>query len=177
MYFSRFITLTAAILAGHAVTAQLCESPTKLCYNAPGSTPQDVDIEDIQFVASYLRSYGAQTRAGRQFVMTAATAPDCAEYCAEWSLYSHGTVLATARHINSTANSSVLFADIANTIDGGVGATDAQKADALIGCGTDGGSLGVVYNASNAQYNTAAYLANGYTPSGLIVKIVWSGVA
>ncbi|KAH7369720.1 hypothetical protein BKA65DRAFT_521737 [Rhexocercosporidium sp. MPI-PUGE-AT-0058] len=173
MYFSRFITLTAAILAGHAVTAQLCESPTKLCYNAPGSTPQDVDIEDIQFVASYLRSYGAQTRAGRQFVMTAATAPDCAE----WSLYSHGTVLATARHINSTANSSVLFADIANTIDGGVGATNAQKANALIGCGTDGGSLGVVYNASNAQYNTAAYLANGYTPSGLIVKIVWSGVA
>ncbi|PVH68153.1 hypothetical protein DL98DRAFT_441869, partial [Cadophora sp. DSE1049] len=125
-----------------------------------------------QFVASYLRAYGAQTRAGRQFTITAATAPDCAE----WSLYSHGTVLATARHINSTANSSVLFADIANTINGGVGATDAQKAASLLGCGTDGGSLGVVYNASNAQYNTAAYLTNSYTPTGLIVKIVWSGV-
>ncbi len=95
----------------------------------------------------------------------------------EWSLYSHGTVLATARHINSTASSSVLFADIANTIDGGVGATDAQKAAALIGCGTAGGSLGVVYDASNPQYNTAAYIANGYTPSGLLIKIVWSGAS
>ena len=92
----------------------------------------------------------------------------------EWSLYNHGTVLATARHIDRTANSSALFADIANTIDGGVNATDAQKAAALIGCGTAGGSLGVLYNASNPQYNTAAYIANSYTPSGLLIKIVWS---
>lgn len=140
MFFSSFVTLAVAIISSHAVTAQLCESPAKLCYNGPGNTPQDVIVDDIQFVASYLRSYGAQTRAGRQFAMTAATAPNCAE----WSLYTHGTVLATARHINSTANSSVLFADIANTIDGGVGATDAQKAASLLGCGTDGGSVGVV---------------------------------
>lgn len=95
----------------------------------------------------------------------------------EWSLYSHGTVLATARHIDSAANSSALFADIANTIDGGVDATDDQKAAALIGCGTAGGSLGVVYNASNPQYNTATYIANNYTPSGLLIKIVWSGAS
>jgi hypothetical protein len=81
MFFSRFITWAAAILAGHAVTAQLCESPTKLCYDAPGSSPQNVIVDDIQFVASYLRAYGAQTRAGRQFTMTAANAPDCAVSC------------------------------------------------------------------------------------------------
>ncbi|KAK0123763.1 hypothetical protein ONS95_008769 [Cadophora gregata] len=171
MFFTGFLTVAIAILSGHAVTAQLCESPNKLCYDSPGSTPQDVDVADIQFVASYLRAYGAQTRAGRQFTMTAATAPDCAE----WSLYSHGSVLATARHINSTANSSVLFADIANTIDGGASATDAQKAAALIGCGTAGGSLGTVYDPKNAQYNTSTYLANDYTPSGILIKIVWSG--
>ncbi len=78
MFFSHFITWTVAILAGQAVTAQLCEKLTKLCYNTPGSDPQDVVVDDIQFVASYLRSYGAQTRAGRQLAMTAATAPDCA---------------------------------------------------------------------------------------------------
>ncbi|KAH7336689.1 hypothetical protein BKA65DRAFT_538750 [Rhexocercosporidium sp. MPI-PUGE-AT-0058] len=171
MHFSRFLALTAAILASHVVGAQLCESPIMLCYNAPNSVPQDVTVEDIQFVASYLRAYGAETQAGRQYTMTADGAPNCAE----WTLYSHGTVVALAQHINSTADSSVLYADIANTIDGGVNATAGQKAASLIGCGTTGGSVGVVYNASNAEYNTAAYLANRYTPTGILIKIVNSG--
>lgn len=91
-------------------------------------------------------------------------------------MYSHGTVLITAKHINSTLNSSVLFSDIANTIDGGASATAAQQATALIGCGTNGGALGVVYNSSNVQYNSSASLyPAGYTPDGILIKVVSSG--
>ncbi|KAH8586862.1 hypothetical protein B0O99DRAFT_527840, partial [Bisporella sp. PMI_857] len=141
------------------------------CYTSPDNTSQDVNVTDVQFVASYLRAYGAQTKAGRQFTMTVATVPDCAE----WSLYTHGTVLVTARHIDSSYNSSVLLADIANTISGGASATPDQQAAAIIECGMTGGSLGVVYDASNAQYLTSTYLANSYTPGGILIKIVSSG--
>lgn len=104
--------------------------------------------------------------------MTAADASDCAE----WSLYSHGTVLVTAKHINSSLDSSVLFSDIANTIDGGAGATAAEQAAAIIGCGTTGGALGVQYNPANVQYNSSlsAYPV-GYTLNGILIKVVSSG--
>ncbi|KAI0810215.1 hypothetical protein GGR55DRAFT_678809 [Xylaria sp. FL0064] len=171
MYCSRLLTIAAAFMAG-GVIAQCDDTETSqlLCYNEPDGVPQDVTVADVQYVASYLRAYGAQTKAGRQFTMTAADAPDCAE----WTLYAHGTVLALAKHLDSTVNSSVLFADIANTIDGGSGATPDQQANALIGCGTSGGSLGVVYNASNPQYLTSSYLASDYTPAGILIKIVSS---
>ena len=104
--------------------------------------------------------------------MTAADAADCAE----WSVYTHGTVLVTAKHINSTLNSSVLFSDIANTLDGGASATTTQQAAAIIGCGTTGGALGVQYNASNVEYNSSASTYPvGYTPDGILVKVVSSG--
>ncbi|KAL7943682.1 hypothetical protein V8C42DRAFT_346607 [Trichoderma barbatum] len=103
--------------------------------------------------------------------MAAADAPDSAE----WTVYSHGTVQVLAKHIDNTVDSSVLYADIATTIDGGVGATPAQQATALNGCGTDGGSLGVVYNASNPAYSASTYLV-GYIPEGILIKIVTTGV-
>lgn len=171
--YSRLIKIviaTAFLAGGVAAQCDDGEGTDLLCYSEPGGVPQDVTVADIQYVASYLRAYGAQTKAGRQFTMTAADAPGCSE----WTLYAHGTVLVLGKHLDSTVNSSVLFSDIANTIDGGVGATPAQQAAALIGCSTAGGSLGVVYNASNAQYNTADYLAKSYTPSGILVKIVSS---
>ncbi|AEO59752.1 hypothetical protein MYCTH_54036, partial [Thermothelomyces thermophilus ATCC 42464] len=124
-----------------------------------------------KFIASYLCSYGAQTRAGRLFNMAAADAPDCGE----WLLYSHDTAQAFAKHIDNTVNSSVLFADIATTIDGGPNASAAQQAAALISCGTDGGSLGVAVNASHPTYKGSTCPA-GYTTSGILVKTVASGV-
>ncbi|KAL2174878.1 uncharacterized protein P884DRAFT_302145 [Thermothelomyces heterothallicus CBS 202.75] len=33
--------------------------------------PRDVAVDDVKFIASYLRSYGAQPRAGRLFNMAA----------------------------------------------------------------------------------------------------------
>jgi hypothetical protein len=156
-------------------SAQICddtETSALLCYTAPDNTPQDVLVADITYVAAYLRAYGAQSKAGLLYTMSAADTPDCDE----WTIYSHGTVQAIAKHINTTLNTSVLFADIANTIDGGAGASAAQKAAALIGCGTDGGSLGVIYNASNPAYLASTYPA-GYTPAGILVKIVTTAAA
>ncbi|KAI2471681.1 hypothetical protein F4781DRAFT_90252 [Annulohypoxylon bovei var. microspora] len=153
--------------------AQICydsETTDLLCYTAPDNTPQDVVVTDVTYIAAYLRAYGAQTKAGRLYTMAAADAPDCGE----WTIYSHGSAQAIAKHIDNTVNTSVLFADIANTIDGGSAATAAQQAAALIGCGTDGGSLGVVYNASNTAYTASTYPA-GYTPAGILVKIVATG--
>jgi hypothetical protein len=147
---------------------QICydnETPDLLCYSAPDNTPQDVAVADVTYIASYLRAYGAQTKAGRLFTMAAADAPDCGE----WVIYAHGTAQAIAKHIDNTVDSSVLFADIANTIDGGTNAN--ATTDALISCGTDGGSLGVVYDASNPAYSASTYPA-GYTPAGILVKIV-----
>ncbi|KAL2150898.1 hypothetical protein VTH82DRAFT_5996 [Thermothelomyces myriococcoides] len=146
------------------------ETPSRLCYTEPDNVPQDVDIDDVLFIAAYLRSYGAQIRTGRLFNMAAADAPDCGE----WLLYAHGTAQAFAKHIDNTIDSSVLFADIATTIDGGPDANSTQQAAALIGCGTDGGSMGVVVNASHPTYSGSTYPA-GYTTDGILIKIVASG--
>ncbi|KAI1197103.1 hypothetical protein F5X97DRAFT_334228 [Nemania serpens] len=152
--------------------AQRCyegELTDLLCYNAPDSEPQSVDVDDVAHIASYLRSYGAQTKSGRLFTMPAAAAPDCGE----WSVFAHGTALALAKHIDGSVDSSVLFADIATTIDGGVNATSQQRAAALISCGASGGSLGVQVNTADPAYAAATYPA-GYTPGGLLIKIVAS---
>ncbi|KFY05269.1 hypothetical protein O988_00132 [Pseudogymnoascus sp. VKM F-3808] len=174
MFSSRLVSLAAVMLLLSRATADCFdpEPPVLTCYTEPDGVPQDVSVADITYVAGYLRSYGAQTKAGRQFTQTAADAPNCDE----WTLYQHGTVLALAKHIDSSLNSSVLFADIANTIDGGANATPEQQLEAIIGCATDGGSFGVVYDATNPQYNTADYLANNYTPEGILVKIVTAPV-
>jgi hypothetical protein len=172
----RLIPLT---LVGTAIAApsspraaEICydgETTDLRCYSAPDNTPQDVTVADVAYIASYLRAYGAQTKAGRLYTMASADAPDCGE----WTIYSHGTAQAIAKHIG-TSDTSVLFADIANTIDGGAKANATQQAGALIGCGTLGGSLGVVYNASNPAYLASTYPA-GYTPAGILVKIVATG--
>ncbi|KAK3317462.1 hypothetical protein B0T19DRAFT_292516 [Cercophora scortea] len=191
---SSMIKLTAMLLAGQAVSAatipsgavsssltpraaQVCysgETAVLTCYTAPDNTPQGVTVADVSYVAAYLRSYGKQTKAGRMFTMNAADTPECAE----WTLYTRNTVTALAKHISPPGvNSSVLFEDIANTIDGGASATDKQKQAALIGCLTDGGSLGVAYNTTNPAYSTAAYKAAGYVPDGILIKIVNSAGA
>ena len=58
--------------------------------------------------------------------MNVADTPDCGE----WSVYARGSVLITAKHLSQTINSSVLFEDIATTIDGGVNASAEMQATA-----------------------------------------------
>jgi hypothetical protein len=157
----------------HGLTPRTCyetETSSLRCYTAPDNIPQDVLVDDVLFIAAYLRSYGAQIRTGRLFNMAAADAPDCGE----WLLYAHGTAQAFAKHLDNTVDSSVLFADIATTIDGGANANSTQQAAALIGCGTDGGSLGVAVDATNPTYAGSTYPA-GYVTDGILVKIVASG--
>ncbi|KAK2010249.1 hypothetical protein LZ32DRAFT_607699 [Colletotrichum eremochloae] len=164
--------LAATAAAAPASTSQgevqrICygESLELHCYSEPDDIPQDVTVADVKFVAAYLRSYGRQIRAGRLFNMKAVDAPDCGE----WPLYTRGTVAAYAKHVNNAIDSSVLFEDIANTIDGGSGTV---KSAAIVDCLTQGGSFGVQYNASSAAYNTAAYKDGGWKPDGILVKIV-----
>ena len=95
--------------------------------------------------------------------------------CGEWSLYTRGSVLITAKHVDMAFNSSVLFEDIATTIDGGPNATPEQQAAALLGCATDGGSLGTIVNATNPAYTSAAYKALSAVSSGLVIKVVAAG--
>ncbi|KAI1812913.1 hypothetical protein GGS20DRAFT_511445 [Poronia punctata] len=147
---------------------QICyetETPSLNCYTSPDNIPQDVTVSDVRFIASYLRSYGAQVRTGRIFSMAATDAPDCGE----WLLYAHGTAQAFAKHVDNTVDSAVLFADIATTIDGGVNGNG--NSTGLLGCGTDGGSLGVVVDSTNPTYSGSTYPA-GFVTEGIIVKIV-----
>lgn len=85
------------------------------------------------------------------------------------------TVMTLAKHINPRYNSSVLFADIADTIDGGADATEAQRAASLLGqCGGGGGMAGVKFDKANPAYNTDAYKRSRATPDHVLVKIVHS---
>ena len=166
------------VLANAAVVTQrtpsICyqgETSQLLCYEAPNGTPQDVKVADITYIATYLRKYGRQNpRQPGFFTMKAADAADCAE----WSLYTRGTAAALAKHLDTTDDTSVLFEDIATTLDGGERATDDLKAKAIIGCLTNGGSLGVLVNSSNPAYSSDTYTSSGYTTKGLLIKIVHS---
>ncbi len=66
---------------------------------------------------------------------------------------------------------------MADTIDGGVDASDEVKKNALIGCDTGGGMLGVKSIATNPAYNTAEYLATKSKPEGIILKVVKAPVS
>ncbi|KAM0321648.1 hypothetical protein ACHAQA_010004 [Verticillium albo-atrum] len=170
MLSNNFIKLAALLLTvakGSSAARMACydESTALHCYNTEWDIPQEVDEADVTFIAAALRAYGRETRAGRQLVMKAADAPDCGE----WSLYTRGTAQAVAKKIDMSYDSSILFEEIANSIDGGTGFI---KRNGLYECGTDGGSYGVQVNATAAAYKTAAYVAAGYKPEGIIVKIV-----
>ncbi len=181
--------LATCVLSGHLAlggviqpaprSAQVCydgEDAALLCYHdtSSGSVPQNVDVTDVSYIGAYLRRYGRQNpRKPAFFTMLAADTAGCAE----WTLYTHGSALALAKHLNPSVNPSVLFEDIAATIDGGDKATDAQKQAAIIGCLSDGGSLGVLINGTNPAYAAAEYVASGYQPGGILVKIVHSAVS
>jgi hypothetical protein len=168
------VPVGAAVLGYDLRTAPLhartCDGETAalFCYNATNGTPQNIDVADVAFIAKYLRSYGRQIRPGRFFTMNANDTQDCGE----WSVYARRGTLVAIKHINDTIDSSVLFEDVATTIDGGENATPEQQQNALLGCGTDGGAYGVQANLSNPAYSAASYVAAGYKTSGLLVKVV-----
>lgn len=91
--------------------------------------------------------------------------------CEEWTLPvdSAGTVLAVAKHITPRINSSVLYTDIAATIDGGgEHASEKDRRESLLGaCGRHGGMVAVKVNASDPYYSSAEYKNNMAKPQGI----------
>lgn len=159
----------AALLVGRAV-AQCGEGAQQICYGLDGGSPQNIDLEDLQYVADFL-CFTGQTNAGGPgafYTMPASV------FCAEWSIEvpGAGTVLPLAKKNNARITSSVLFTDIADAIDGGVGATEEQKKAALMGCAANGGQIGVKTDPANPLYNTKEYKDSKAKPEGIVLKIV-----
>lgn len=144
------------------------EGADRVCYGAGGGTSQDLDPEDVEYAALYLR-YLADTNSNPVWNMPS-------EFdCAEWTLplFGAGTVLALAKHINPRTNSGVTYHDLARTIDGGEDASDEERAASLLGgCGANGGQLGVIVDLENPAYKTPEYVESGMKPADIIVKLV-----
>lgn len=149
--------------------ATCSEGVERVCYGVKGGTSQTLDLDDIAYAAAYLRFIGQQNEGlDAMWTMPADTT------CAEWALpiEGAGTVLALAKHVNPIVKTSILYEELADTIDGGDDPTDADIAASLSGCGVNGGQMGVVSNKSNPAYLTAEYKASKARPDGIIIKLV-----
>ncbi|KAI8304807.1 hypothetical protein K4K59_012638 [Colletotrichum sp. SAR11_240] len=84
------------------------EGSQLVCYGVAGGTSQNLDPEDIEYAAQYLR-YLAGTNNNPLWNMSPAFD------CAEWTLplFGAGTVMALAKHVNPRTNSAVTYADLA----------------------------------------------------------------
>ncbi len=148
----------------------LCgETAAKVCFGPDGGTPQNITVDDAAYIASYLRYIGT-SNPGKDAYWT--MPPEIG--CSEWTIPipSGTSVLALAKHINPRVNSSVLYQDLATTIDGGENASDEEKNKALLGCTTNGGMMGVIADPADPAYNTPDYKNSKAKPSGIIVKLV-----
>ncbi|KAL8305852.1 hypothetical protein RB597_003467 [Gaeumannomyces tritici] len=144
------------------------ETASLVCYGVAGGTPQNLDPEDIEYAASYLRHL-ADTNNNPIWNMP--TEFDCSEWTLP--LFGTGTVLALAKHINPRTNSGITYYDLARTFDGGEDATEDQRKKSLLGaCGKNGGQLGVIVDESNPAYSSAEYVAAKMKPKDIIIKLV-----
>lgn len=162
--------LAATAAAKFNIPSAACdEDNRKICYGKDGGVSQDLTLDDVQYVADHLR-YLATTNSGDQQFWNMPKS----NTCDEWALPvpRSGSVLALAKHIAPTVNSSVLFEDLARAVDGGDPATKEQHAKALIGCGKNGGQVAVTPNGGDARYKSEGYKASGAEPRGIIIKLV-----
>ncbi|KAF6819237.1 hypothetical protein CPLU01_13086 [Colletotrichum plurivorum] len=157
----------ATLLFTAAASAQCGEGAQGICYGEEGGEPQGLDLDDLQYVADYLRYIG-ESQPGALFTMPGGFT------CQEWGIEvpGAGTVLPLAKQTGPRVTPSVLYADIANTIDGGADATPEQRAESLIGCAASGGQVGIKTDPKNPYYNTDSYKASGAKPTGLVIKVV-----
>lgn len=160
--------ITAALASPFEGDAQCGETEAKVCFGVGGGSSQDLNVDDIKYVADYLR-YISDSNQGDAKFWKMPKAVDCAE----WSLPVNraGSVLALAKHITPRTASSVLYEDLATAIDGGLKSTDGGKNE-LLGCGKNGGMMGVKANLTNALYHTKEYIASGASPDGILIKLV-----
>ncbi|KAM0272160.1 hypothetical protein ACHAQH_008837 [Verticillium albo-atrum] len=151
-------------------TRQSCvEGKDRVCYGVSGGTSQNLDVEELEYLAAYLRFVG-QSNSGLNAFYTMPTSSSCQEWAIP--LPEGAEILVLAKHVSPFVKSSVLYEDIASTIDGGEGATAAQRAKALIGCAKNGGQMGVAVNAKNAAYSSTEFKNSKAKADGIIVKLV-----
>jgi len=172
MHFKTNLLLTA-LLASSRVLADCGETNKLICFGKDGGQSQDIDPEDIQYLAGYLREKGTPKAEGDPDI--AWTMPPTKSYdCQEWTVYQAGTAMALIKHITPKLNSSILQTDIANTIDGGgdSASADALKKSLLGACGKGGGMVGVAVTKSAPYYDSKAFKNAGNSNDGIIVKLV-----
>jgi hypothetical protein len=159
--------LGAGLMAAKAMATCFNPEPDyRICYNVPGATPQNVKIQEIQFCAKQLR-YDADVLGNKFWTMGL---PD-ADNCGEWQVTTKGSTWILAKLVGDDA-ASISLHDLANTLDGGVGATKEQIAKSLLGCETAGGQMGVMINATNPVYQEPQFKNGTYTNKGIVIKIV-----
>lgn len=133
---------------------------------------QDLDTADLAKAAAYLRNV-ADALDDPYWTM------DAEQQCSEWPVElggAGGSVRLLAKHVDCGVKSSVLYRDLARTIDGGGdSATSDQKAASLMGaCGRRGGMVEVATDVENSAYNTLRYYSSGAKPWGIVLKVVKS---
>ncbi len=147
------------------------EGMQHICYGAPDSQAQGIDPDDLLYLVDSIRHDASKDPSTPAFFNMP---PNSKHQCEEWTIATEGTVLVLAKHTSAQLNTTVLYQDIANTLDGGPNATAEQKKASILGCGKNGGQVGLVYDKNNAAYNSEAYKAWKATPSGLVIKVVHS---
>jgi hypothetical protein len=159
-----------SVLAFANLAAATCSAPeptVRICYNKTGATPQNITLGDISYMAEYLRFTASQDSSSEFYTMSL----PAADNCTEWQVTTRGSTWLMAKLVGNAA-ASVTFDDLANSIDGGVGADNATKAAALYGCDTAGGQMGVVVDADDARYQQAQFTNGTFTNEGIVVKLV-----
>ena len=168
MHFALFFRMLSIASAAAITTAystllnrQSCDEGSKrVCYGKDGGQSQSLDPADIEYVASYLRFVGdSNTGANARWTMPASGA------CEEWviAVPDAGTVLALAKHSKPDVATSILYSDIAATID---------TVGGLLECEKNGGQMSTIVNKTNPAYTSAEYKATKATPDGITIKLV-----
>lgn len=69
MFVTNLLRIASLAILATKVLAQ-CDGETSdlICYTSDVGVPQNVLVADVEYCAEYLRAYGAQTLAGRQYV-------------------------------------------------------------------------------------------------------------
>src|ERR1700760_2669946 len=164
MLFKTPVLLASTLACQVAATCLNPEPSTRICYNSQGATPQNIVVKDLQYTIKMLRHNAQQDGNSKFLTMKVADADNCAE----WSIFTSGSVLLLAKLVGDK-DASVTYNDVANTLDGG---SDANTANSILGCDTAGGQMGVAVNATEPLYQSPDFLKGGFVNTGIIMKVV-----
>ncbi|POR32697.1 Beta-1,3-glucanosyltransferase [Tolypocladium paradoxum] len=172
MRASQVLYGTFALFGTASSTCMFPEPAKQICYDEPGGTPQNLNLKEVDYIARYLRNYQAQAVRQGLSPFWKMKVSD-ADNCAEWQVTTKGGTWALAKLVGDM-DVAVAFTDIANTIDPGGNAPIADKAKALLKCGTAGGQMGVIVNDTDPLYESAEFVNGGFTTEGIVIKLVHS---